>query len=157
MWNKAASTLPKPAVKRKSPASPQAHCGRANPFGARSRLSSGLFLRATQQLDDRVDRIRLREIGSALESRLDQAADDLRAADRLAMLQPDVDGETIEIGNMTVEKNDRDFRPGLGMDNGTTAIALCRAHTHSCFAELTGKVGMSVLPSPAQVYLSVPT
>jgi hypothetical protein len=95
-------------------------------------LTSGFFLRARQQLDDRIDRVCLREIGSTLESRLDQAADDFGPADRLAMLQTDVDGQTIEIGDVTVEKDDRDFRPGLSVDDGTTAIAaLCRAHTHS--------------------------
>jgi hypothetical protein len=123
----------------------------------RRALTRGFFLRS-QQLDDLIDRVCLRQICTTLESRLDQTADDLRAADGLPVPQPDVDGQAIEIGDMTVEKNDRDFRPGLGVDNRTTAIALCRTHTHSCcYGDLTGKVGRSVPPSPAQVYLSVPT
>src|SRR5687767_8705944 len=120
-----------PAVKRTSLGWPQDDCVRPNRVAGPPDLASGLFLRTRQQLDDRINRVCLREIGSTLESRLDQAADDLRTADRLAMLQPDVDGQTIEIGDMTVEQHDRDLRPGLGVNDRTTAIAFCRTHTHS--------------------------
>src|SRR5215213_1784069 len=121
-----------PAVKKRSPALPQDDCGKAHSPDVRNGLPSRLFLRATQQLDDRIDRIRLRQIGATLESRLDQAADDLRTADRLSMLQTNVDGETVEIGDMAVEQDHRDLRPGLGVNDRTTAIALCRTHTYSC-------------------------
>src|ERR1700741_4415388 len=120
-----------PAVKKTSPVWPQDDCARVKAAAGRLVLASGLFLRTRQQLDDRIDRICLREIGSTLESRLDQAADDFRAADGLAMLQTNVDGQAIEIGDMTVEQHDRDLRPGLGVDDGTTAIAFGRTHTHS--------------------------
>src|SRR3989337_2061360 len=124
-----------PAVKRTSPDWPQEHCARPNRAAGLRNLASGLFLCTRQQLDDRINRVCLRKIGSTLESRLDQAADDFRATDRLAMLQPDVNGQTIEIGDMTVEQDDRDLRPGFGMHDGTTAIALCRTHTNSCFSD----------------------
>src|SRR5690349_7271268 len=144
-----------PAVKRTSPVWPQGDCARTSLAAGLRVLASGLFLRTRQQLDNRIDRVCLREIGSTLESRLDQAADDLRAADCLAMLQTNVDGQTIEISDMTVEQHDRDLGPGLGMDDGTTAIALCLSHTYSCISEFWTGTSFSVLPSPTRVYLSV--
>src|SRR5688500_4604289 len=104
-----------PAAKPRSPASPPDSCVRGRRLRGRRlvlpalALASGLLLRV-QNLDDRVDRFRLGEIDSALESGLDQAANDLGSADRFAVFQPDVDGQSIEIGNMTVEKDDRDLR-----------------------------------------------
>ena len=95
-----------PAVKKTSPVWPQDDCARPKAAAGLLVLASGLFLRTRQQLDDRIDRVCLREIGSTLESRLDQAADDFRATDRLAMFQTDVNGQTIEIGDMTVEQDD---------------------------------------------------
>ncbi|HEX2836386.1 MAG TPA: hypothetical protein VHW00_25500 [Thermoanaerobaculia bacterium] len=126
----------KHAVKKRLPVSPLegSAVSRLLPGALHRVLASDFFLRARQELYDRVDRISLRQIGSTLESRLDQAADDLCPADRFAMLQTNVDGKAIEIGDVTVEQHDRDFRPGLGVDNGATAIALCRTHTLSCFA-----------------------
>src|ERR1700753_2219139 len=90
-----------------------------------------LRARAVQQFDQRVDRFCLRKIYAALVGRLDQAANDLGAADRFSVFETDVDGQTIEICDMAVQKNDGDFGPGLGVDNRTTSVALCRAHTHS--------------------------
>jgi hypothetical protein len=121
-----------PAVRKTLPDWPQENCARERTVAGPFVLAGGLLLRTRQQLDDRIDRVCLREIGSTLESRLDQAADDLCTTDCLAMLQSDVDGKTIEIGDMTVEQHDRNFRPGLGVDNGATAIALSLSHTHSC-------------------------
>src|ERR1700742_2257159 len=108
-----------PAVQKTSPDWLQGDCARQKAAAGLPVLASGLFLRTRQQLDDRIDRVCLREIGSALEGRLDQAADDLRAADCLAMLQTDVDGQAVEVGDMTVEQDDRDLRPGLGMNDRT--------------------------------------
>ena len=48
------------------------------------------------------------------------------------MLQTDVDGETIEIGDVTIEKDDGDFRPGFSVDYGPTAIAF-QAREHSSY------------------------
>src|SRR5688572_5157506 len=146
-----------PAVKRTSLDWPQERCARPKRIAVRRNLASGLFLRTRQQLDDRINRVCLREIGSTLESRLDQAADDLRATDRLAMLQPDVDGQAIEIGDMTVEQDDRDLRPGLGMNDGTTAIALCRTHTYSCFSDFDRRsASVYRLSRPMSIFPSLP-
>jgi hypothetical protein len=57
---------------------------------------------------------------------------------------------------MTIEKDDRNLRPGLCVNNRTTAIALCRAHEHTPYFVMRPKSALSVLPSPAEVYLSVP-
>ncbi|MGZ7079539.1 MAG: hypothetical protein ACXVJT_09015 [Thermoanaerobaculia bacterium] len=102
----------------------------------RNRLPQRLTLlwrRSVQKLDQCIDRVSLRQIDSALESGLDQAADDLGSTDCLAVLQSDVDGKTIEIGDMAVQKDHRNFRPGLCVDDGSTTVAFYRAHAHSYF------------------------
>jgi hypothetical protein len=73
-----------------------------------------------------------------LKSRLNEAADDLRPADRLAMLQSDVDGKPIEIRDMTVEQDDRYLRPRLGVDNRPTSIAFSWTHTFSLLFRFSG-------------------
>ena len=39
------------------------------------------------------------------------------------MLQTDVDGQTIEIRDVPIQQDDCDLRPGLGVNNGSPAIA----------------------------------
>ena len=59
--------------------------------------------RPDEQVDQRIERISLRQIDAALEGGLDQATDDLGAADRFSVFQTDVDGQTIEIGDVAIE------------------------------------------------------
>lgn len=119
------------AVRTRSPNSPPERYRAA--ADERRYLTSRFALRdrAVQQIDEAVSGFRLRKIDSALKSRLDEATDDLCPADRLAMFQTDVDGKSVEIGDMTVEQNDRNFRPGLGVYNGATSIAFSWTHTFS--------------------------
>jgi hypothetical protein len=122
-------------VKKKSPVSPQGGYVEKQPGTERRVLTNGFPLRRRpdKQLDQSINRVCLREVDPALESRLDQATDDFRPADRLAMLQTNVDGKSIEVGDVAVEKDDGDLGPGFCVHNGTTAIALCRTHTLSYF------------------------
>jgi len=94
-----------PAVKKKSPDSPQGGYVEKRPEDERRALTDGFPLRRhpDKQFDQRINRICLREVDPALESRLDQATDDFRPADRFAMLQTDVDGKSIEVGDVTVK------------------------------------------------------
>ncbi len=91
------------AVRTKSPNWQPEHCG--GTADARCGLAGRFALRsrAVQQIDKAVGGFRLREIDTALKSRLNEAADDLRTADCFAVLQSDVDGKPVEIGDMTVE------------------------------------------------------
>jgi hypothetical protein len=66
-----------------------------------------------------------------LEGGLDQATDDLGAADRFSVLETDIDGQTVEISDMPVEEYDSNLCPGLGVDDGSSAVALSSwTHTH---------------------------
>src|SRR5215211_6970208 len=127
---RAESTSLMQAVKKRSHASRRDDCVGGAPVGRRVLASGFPLRRSDQQIDQRIDRIRLRKIDTALEGRLDQTTDDFRPADCLAMLQTDVDGETIEVGDVAIEKDDGDFGPGLRVDNRTATIALCRTHAH---------------------------
>jgi len=119
-------------VSRRSRNSQRDACG--SPVGGRRFLLAGRFalrLLSDQHIDKRVDRFCLRKIDTALKSRLDETSNDLCPADRFAMLQTDVDGEAIEIGDVTVQQYDGDLCPGLGVDDRPTSITFDRAHTLS--------------------------
>src|SRR5207253_1458012 len=118
-----------PAVKKRSCSSPRGDWETGKPDGERRSLArclAALRHRPDQEIDQRIDRLRLRKINAALEGRLDQTTDDLGPTDRLSVLETDVDGQAVEIRNVTIEQDDGDLRPRLGMDNRTTAIAFDR-------------------------------
>src|ERR1051325_8542716 len=103
--------------------------------GGEKRLTGGFAFRyrSREQFDQRVDRVCLREIDAALERRLDETTNDLGSADRFAMLQTNVNGQAIEIGDVAVQKDDRNLRPRLRVYDGSSTIAAlgCWAHTLS--------------------------
>ena len=80
-------------ARKKSPYSPRDGCEERNDVNVPLRADRFPLPRSgtDEQIDKRVDRVGLRQIDAALEGGLDQTTDDLRATDRLAVLQADVD------------------------------------------------------------------
>jgi hypothetical protein len=79
-------------AKKKSLTSPLEGCEDTSDDGDRLADRFPLRRRPDEQVDQRIERISLRQIDAALEGGLDQATDNLRATDRLAVLQADVNG-----------------------------------------------------------------
>jgi hypothetical protein len=80
-------------AKKKSSNSQREGCGETSDGNDRLAGRFPLPRRSSdKQIDQRVDRISLRQIDATLEGGLDQATDDLRATDRFAVFQADVDG-----------------------------------------------------------------
>src|SRR5262249_15494867 len=87
--------------------------------------------RTSQQLDQSIDRVCLRQVDSALECRLDQAADDLRPADRPSVLQTDVDRQPVEISHVPVKQHDRDLGPRFRVHDRAPTIGFRWSWTHT--------------------------
>src|SRR5256886_17450848 len=96
---RAVSISPMRRAKKRLPNSPLDGCEEMSDGAARlaGRLPLPRGGCTDQQIDQSIDRISLRQIDAALEGGLDQATDNLRATDRLAVLQTDVDCQSIEI------------------------------------------------------------
>src|SRR5258708_30467211 len=90
---RAESISPKRRAKKRLPNSPRDSCEEMSDGVARlaGRLPLPRCGCTDKQVDQRIDRISLRQIDAALEGGLDQATDNLRATDRLAVLQADFD------------------------------------------------------------------
>src|SRR5438067_2197416 len=82
--------------------------------------------RTGQKLDKSVNRVCLGQVDTALKRRLDQAADDLRTADRPSVLQTDVDRQPIKVSHVPIEQHDRDLCPRFGVHNWAPTIGFCR-------------------------------
>src|SRR5947209_4288712 len=61
-------------------------------------------------------------------------------------IRTNVDGKTIEIRDVPIQQDDCDLRPGLGVNNGSPAIAFYRLHTFSS-QRFYGQTADSVMPS----------
>src|SRR5438128_11598635 len=97
--------------------------------------------RAGQQLDQSIDRVCLRQVDTALERRLDQAADNFRPADRSPVFQTDVDRQPVEISHVSIEQYDRDFGPRFGVHDRAPTIGFIWSWTHTFLLSISQSRG----------------